>query len=371
MLLILDSYCRARCYCWVGNLELARAFGCSESTLLSLLKEMESEGLLHRAEKNTGRKGRLGIILLKRADADLPVATQEEIPELIRMMRITRDQSRGQFRLPLAESVSEPDDFDLGKPGADPLENRGHGAPGKPGAELRVVFVKEDESQKDVPEKEPEEFHFSRQRPDPKPKAEPTREARGTSVAECQVHPATVSPPALVLIGDQPALPECSTLTRSDLTPGQHEFLRSLPSQAVAVFESLSPEKQAETLAPHLRGLDRIIAGEFARRRLASDAPPPPDVPETTVDLIARLPGGPPPWVQVLAESLARDFGGKKDRNLWSAFLAVAQAVWRGEFPADRVADAYRQATGPAARNPGAVFNYAIQVHGWKWGGCA
>ena len=32
MLLILDGHCRNRCYCWVGNAELAAAYGCEERT---------------------------------------------------------------------------------------------------------------------------------------------------------------------------------------------------------------------------------------------------------------------------------------------------------------------------------------------------
>lgn len=78
MLLILDGHCRNRCYCWVGNAELAAAYGCEERTLQEILKEMEDDGLLVRVLTDRGRRGRVGIILRRRADPGLPVADTDQ-----------------------------------------------------------------------------------------------------------------------------------------------------------------------------------------------------------------------------------------------------------------------------------------------------
>jgi hypothetical protein len=71
--------------------------------------------------------------------------------------------------------------------------------------------------------------------------------------------------------------------------------------------------------------------------------------------------------VPTAAERICRHFGQEEDRQLWPAFHALALAVWRGQFPPDAVLDALRQANKPGVRNPGALFNTALQRNGWKW----
>lgn len=86
MLLVLEGYCRARPFCWVGNAELAHAYGCDTGSLKRLLRQMEADGLIHRIPTAEGRPGRLGIVLLVRANPDLPVADRAGLPELIARM---------------------------------------------------------------------------------------------------------------------------------------------------------------------------------------------------------------------------------------------------------------------------------------------
>jgi hypothetical protein len=108
-----------------------------------------------------------------------------------------------------------------------------------------------------------------------------------------------------------------------------------------------------------------VLLAELERARPVA-APPP--LPDTTAALLASLPGSPPDWPAKAATSLALDFGGAKDQALWPEFERICHAAWRGSFPADDLADAYRQATGPRSRNPGAVFAVAIKRHGWRSG---
>jgi len=106
-----------------------------------------------------------------------------------------------------------------------------------------------------------------------------------------------------------------------------------------------------------------VLLAELERARPVA-APPP--LPESTAALLAALPGAPADWPAKGASLLSLDFGSAKDRALWPAFERLCHDVWRGAFPADDLADAYRQATGPKAKNRGAVFCHALKSHGWR-----
>jgi hypothetical protein len=107
-----------------------------------------------------------------------------------------------------------------------------------------------------------------------------------------------------------------------------------------------------------------------ARLRLAEEVPRP-IFPASTRELLERLPGAPEDWAAKAAETLVREFGTPKDRRLWRAFLRVTEEVRSGRFPADDLLDCYRQAKGPKAKNPGAVFNTALRNKGWIWEGAS
>lgn len=469
MLLILEGCCRARCYCWVGNAELARRYGCSESALLEVLKEMQAEGLIYRVPKNAGRPGRLGIILLKRADADLPTAVEGEIPDVIRMMGEARtehrDRARGQTRLPLSVPETDPSELGLGprqtgahdpgKPGPMTPENRGHHDPGKPGAELRVVVVEKDEPEKDEPGEggEGTGFQRQRQRPDldsgaateamescpqapglPAPQAPPQEPPRPQATV-AKIAPAILpqspdaGPPSGLSVGGTPTDAEKSRSTEDrrrllndqvaamlarqgktpraaarpalpptlaepvqpasgppgpDPVPGPcepeatgpeppargdgPEWVRQLKPEAQSRFHDAPPAVKRDLDAQARSGITPKFLGYVETKLRTLDAAPPPEQPKTTAELLEGLPGAPPNWPQMAAEALARDFGTPKDRKLWEGFLRVTMAVWQGRFPAVALADAYRQGMNPASKNPGAVFNTALQRdHGWIW----
>lgn len=386
MLIQIEGYCRTRCYCWVGNQELSEAYGCSPSTVVELLKEMEADGLIHRVEKDSGRKGRLGIILLKRLGSGLPVATRANLTETIETMKIARAAARARGKTATVSAGPGPESppHATGKPAPMPPENRWHRATGKPVAEELVVIVEKKNKEEEQAASGRKIFEFlKRQRPEPNPEAvepsrheiqpepEPEPPQKECVIAPIQARAEEAEPepepaPPLPQITESPA----PSPARPGLTASQRQFLDWLPAGALAMFNARSPEKQAAELAKHVKFFDPILAKDFARLCPAVVEAPPPSTPETTAELIRLLPRGPAPWVQLLTESLVRDFGGQKDRKLWSGFQAVSQAVWRGTFPAEAVADAYRQATGPKAKNGGAVFNTVIQRdHGWRWGG--
>ena len=50
-----------------------------------------------------------------------------------------------------------------------------------------------------------------------------------------------------------------------------------------------------------------------------------------------------------------------QDRKSYSGYFARCREAWQGLIPVPVLQDAYRQATGPKVRNPGAIFQVACQ----------
>jgi hypothetical protein len=61
--------------------------------------------------------------------------------------------------------------------------------------------------------------------------------------------------------------------------------------------------------------------------------------------------------------SLAADWlsSALEDRKSYSGFKARCEEAWRGELEPRRLVAAYEQATGPKARNRGAIFMHAMR----------
>jgi hypothetical protein len=151
------------------------------------------------------------------------------------------------------------------------------------------------------------------------------------------------------------------------LTPTQEQWLATLDATERERFNELPVTAQQRLLDWHRDRLNdcRILAAETARiLRPKIEAAPPPELPETTPELLEQLPGGPAHWPQRAAESLARDFGTATDQKLWPAFLKLTMAIWRGDVPAALVIDAYQQGMGPKAKSKGAVFCHALKRNG-------
>jgi hypothetical protein len=170
MLLLLDGHCRNRCYCWVGNAELAAAYGCEERTLQEILKEMEDDGLLVRVLTVRGRRGRVGIVLRRRADPGLPVADTDGLLALaIASLKDQREAAQEQRRGARKTAPTA-----RGKP--RPPSTR------KTAPELRSWSWKKDGSEKDGP-------RTGSGSPDLRPRPEPAAGACGP----CDVPPPVAS----------------------------------------------------------------------------------------------------------------------------------------------------------------------------------
>jgi hypothetical protein len=100
---------------------------------------------------------------------------------------------------------------------------------------------------------------------------------------------------------------------------------------------------------------DPILVSE-ARKRLAPPRPRP-EAPRTLPEVLGRIRED-PTFPSLAADWLSSALG---DRKSYSGFKARCEEAWRGELPVARLLSAYEQATGPKAKNPGALFMYAVR----------
>jgi hypothetical protein len=115
------------------------------------------------------------------------------------------------------------------------------------------------------------------------------------------------------------------------------------------------PEATANLVLTWLLTGDRILVAE-ARKKLA---PPPqrPEAPRTLPEVLTRIRED-PSFPALAADWLASSL---QDRKSYSGFKASCEEAWRGDLPVPRLVEAYEQATGPKARNRGALFMYVLR----------
>jgi hypothetical protein len=140
-----------------------------------------------------------------------------------------------------------------------------------------------------------------------------------------------------------PAEPAYSPSPDAPVMPGQAERLAAMPEAA------------REQVLTWLATGDPILVAE-ARKRLA---PPRPAVsrPATLDEALGRIRED-PSFPHLAADWLA---AALDDRKSYQGFLARCTEVWRGDRDPGELVDALRQATGPAAKRPGAVFMHVLR----------
>jgi hypothetical protein len=127
------------------------------------------------------------------------------------------------------------------------------------------------------------------------------------------------------------------------LTPEQQARLAALPTAS------------RDQVLLWLATGDRILVAE-ARCKLAPPRPRP-EAPKSLPELLGRIRED-PSYPALAACELARALG---DAKSYSGYLSRCTDAWRGEIPVASLVEAYEQATGPKARNPGAIFMYAVK----------
>jgi hypothetical protein len=378
MLFILEWLCRDKSYCWPSNTELARLYGCTPRQVKTILGEMETLGYLWRVlpepDARDPRTKRLGIFLHKRLNPDLPVEDRPPPPEAVARLWNARRASRDRTPMGSGKSLrSGEENFPFrGKKTSPRL-----GEENFPQNKDEVVSLNKDETEADA---EAETDRIQRQRPDPLGRGsapmDSAPEARDESgpfeaLSDAQVEdlPAAAACTHAAL-EDPPAAAACTHAALEDppaaapaLTPGQREFVGTLDAGQRAALDQMSSAKRAAVLAPHVDGLDPILAQFQARAELSqcSTGRSPPPLPSNTRELIQQLPRCGPEAVPTLAARLEQDFGRPEDRKLWGQFQKIAMATRGGSIDPAHVLKAYDHAMLPGVKKPGGYFWRALQ----------
>jgi hypothetical protein len=138
------------------------------------------------------------------------------------------------------------------------------------------------------------------------------------------------------------------------LSPREAGPALPLTAEQQARLDALPAATRDQVLTWLLTG-DRILVAE-ARKKLA---PPPrrPEAPRSVRETLERIRED-PSFPALAADWLCRTLGDPKS---YAGYKARCEEAWRGELPVDRLVSAYEQATGPKAKNPGALFMVAVR----------
>ena len=272
MSLIIEAMCGVDCFCFHGNQEVAARYGCNRRHLQTIFKEMEGAKLIFRVEGvDDDDPDRVGIILLKRSDPDLPVADTEEA--LARAIVALKDRR-----------FSRPTGPDPGAGGGAPDSARG-ARQTAPGGARQTAPVQRSKSTKTESTTKIVAEPDSRPRRDAEAPATPPEARTGTWPAAAPPPERNATPPR----GD--ASPPRPPAGDPSLTEGQRAFLAALTLDQKARFAAWSDGRKAQVLAWFAERPDEVMLRE-ALRQLAPTRPdpiPPPSA--TTPELIAALAG--------------------------------------------------------------------------------
>jgi hypothetical protein len=94
LLALLEGAARKRAFCFLSNATISRRLRKDPRTIQAILDEMEKTSWIERVFTVSGRPERAGIILLRRADPNLPVANTPERLEMARAEVLKRWAAR-------------------------------------------------------------------------------------------------------------------------------------------------------------------------------------------------------------------------------------------------------------------------------------
>ena len=176
--------------------------------------------------------------------------------------------------------------------------------------------------------------------------------------------PTLGTPPALLAPGPAPG--PTTALPSWPRAEAARPALKTPPAGSPAPSPALplTPEQQARLDAMPAAARDQVLiwlaTGDpilvaEARKKLAPLRPCP-EAPRTLPELLGRIRED-PSFPALAAAGLV---AALDDPKSYGGFKARCEEAWRGELNPDRLLSAYEQAIGPRAKNPGAIFMYAV-----------
>ena len=335
------EYARARDSCWPSNRRLAEDLGCCHQTIRNALAALQTAGWVqveHGASNPTGRI----IWLTWRAKQATP-----------------------------SNRLDPP----LKPAGGIPLK------PVEPEAKIVVVEEKEESPKfacerlrREIPPTPVASLVTGPSAPEPPPAPlarEGQLEPQFSRPALSSAPPPIPGPPAWRSApGPTPVLasrPRVEAIAPVLRTPSAGSSAIPIPGPAPSAAQvlPLTPEQQARLAAMPAASRDQVL------RWLATGDPilvaeaqsklvlprPQPEAPNTLPELLGRIREN-PSYPALAASGLA---AALQDQKSYSGYLRRCEEAWRGEVPVSRLTSAFEQATGPKARNRGAIFMVAVR----------
>jgi hypothetical protein len=309
VLLALLFWARDKDHCWPSNTSIAARIGRGVDTVQRRLAHLEDLGIVRR-QPATNRTGRL-IVLLWRAGGEAapmrPRPAAPMRPEGDVIVKGETENFRGEDLPQRQRSESEP----LAPPSV---------------VEASPVAAT-------IPAAVPES---------PAPPAVHRETTPAPPPASAAPPPA---PETLRSVIPPPRAARTAQVTSVGLTPDQQNRLAELP------------EATRDQVLTWLALGDPILRGEAGRLLAPRRESRPIEGPKTVPELIERL-GESPGYPIMGASWLARELGDVKSQAYYQKVLTEC---WAGTRSPESVLDAYRQATNPKAKKPGAIFAHALK----------
>jgi DNA-binding Lrp family transcriptional regulator len=355
VLAALFYFARADASCWPCDHSIADRVHRHAGTVRRALRRLEDLGYIRRAPTRENPTGRLIHLTCKEPDWPRPAPAPTPVR---RRVGGSSAGARGGRAPALADGdviVERTQDRELDK--GETSERSRPEIPSTPAIPREQPVVVAVPTAEVLPPAPPA--------PTPQPESEPAllpdcrSEPPGPPPAEIWTRPQPVPPARPVVPGPGAARPAFRTLpagssaySQSEPAPGQEKL--PLTPEEKARLEAMDPGVRDQILTWLMLG-DPILMRE-ARAKLAPPRPKP-EAPTTLPGILARIRED-PSYPGLAAAWLARDLSDPKSYN---GFLARCREAWQGLIPVPVLQDAYRQATGPQVRNPGAIFQVACQ----------
>jgi hypothetical protein len=342
------EYARDSSHCWPSNRRLAEDLGVCQQTVRNALAALRTAGWVRIEQGAWNPTGRV-IWLCWRAELATPTPSNRLDPPHKPVGGDPLKPVGPEVRSVIVESGGEPDAGAGARSRPDPLV-----APLSQPVVVTTTF-----SAEAIPPAPP----------DPAPRPEPPpAEPRQAHVAAPVPDPLTAGqnsglrypPPPPALSGPEAARPafrrapaEPPAHPRSEPAPGREKALPLTPEEQ-ARLDAMDPGVRDQILTWLMLG-DPILMREV-RAKLAPPRPKP-KAPQSLPELLANIRTD-PSYPAAAAQALSQTLG---DAKSYSGYLRRCEEAWRGELEPRRLVAAYEQATGPKARNGGAIFMHALK----------
>ena len=350
LLMRLEAFARLDPHCWPSNQTLADMGGTKVEYVRDLIEDLESAGAITSVYTTATKRRRVGFLLHRRIDPDRPTIDRDN-PFA---MRAAEDVLKAARARPIAGRLSALES------GAGPRQAVGPAPVTRVGpAPTELERSRKKDPLTDHPGQKTAENSHQTTTTRPKPEDAPIPETPPKMVVKAE-EPRQPKAPIPEIVPEPE--PTTGTPNVEGMILGQREFLAKLGGEGLrAAFDAQPENERIKMMEWFKHGHDPILWREATRRLGPRGAARP--IPKDTDPLPAlweALARRDPEAVAPMTSRLVRAFGN--DRKSFRGIMARVGEVVTGVREVESLIDAFRQAMGGKARNPGAVFMHALKV---------